>query len=160
PHTSMNLYSRPGSHRRLISAASARALAASRYSSTKRMGGPSVYARFLQRIELVVIRLPHVAEEVQHRLGFFFIYFGQCKTDVDEHPLPDRRWFAQQADVDVPPHPADVHLGDVVPIGRNLDDLTRNCQTHLPDPVPTRALQSQHGHLPQRVVERGLRFLD
>ena len=36
----------------------------------------------------------------------------------------------EQADVDHPLHPADVHLGQVGPVGQVLDQLTRDTQAH------------------------------
>src|ERR687895_173478 len=106
PHTSMNVYCRPGSHRAAIWAASAWAFSASRNSSTKRTLG------LLPLVDL-----------------------GQGEADVDQHPVARLQLLVlEQADVDRPADPAHVHLGQIGAIVHQLDDLTRDAQTHALPP--------------------------
>src|SRR5579875_2171559 len=114
PHTSMILYRRPGSASAAIFAASAWAFSASRNSSTNLIVTtlPSLDLRFGQRGELV---------------GIGLVDLRQREADVDEHPVAGlRRGIREQPDVDHPPDPADVHLGQVGLFRQELDDLTGN----------------------------------
>src|SRR4030095_17156729 len=53
-------------------------------------------------------------------------------------PVARRRLLVrEQADVDRPPDPADVDLGQVGAVVHQLDDLTRDAQTHQLPPSPT-----------------------
>src|SRR5258705_11934205 len=112
PQTSMILYSRPGSHNSAIRADSACALAASRYSSTKRIGRLLVDGGCLQCSELLGVGVADVFQELQrrHRLGF--VYFGQSKADVDQDPVTRLDVvLLEQADVDGPAYAAHIHAG-------------------------------------------------
>jgi hypothetical protein len=54
-----------------------------------------------------------------------------AKPTWDQHPVPglhDR--LLEQADVDRPPHPAHVHLGEVGTVVEDLDDFPGNIKTH------------------------------
>src|SRR5579885_2784048 len=116
----MNLYCRPGSHSEAIRAASARAVSASRNSSTKR-----IPASFLRRPSSID------AGFGQRGGRLLFVDLRQREPDVDQHPvaLPDLLSL-QQADVDRPPDPAHVDLGQVGPVGIQLHHLARNAEAH------------------------------
>src|SRR5919204_2557956 len=125
PHTSMNLYCLPGSHRPAILAASAWALSASRNSSTKRTANPLFDLGLGEGGELVGVRLADPLEELQRGPGFVLVDLGQREADVDEDPVARlQRLAVQQADVDDPLDAAHVHLGQVGTIGHQLGDLT------------------------------------
>src|SRR5690606_22381954 len=119
PHTSMNRYWRPGSHSRAIRAASARAFAASRYSSTNRTRPPLgdaalelLDAGVPQGVQLVGVRLTDAGQETQRRPGLRLIQLGHREPDVDQDPVTrPRRLVGQQPDVHRPAHPADLHPG-------------------------------------------------
>src|SRR5919106_6522434 len=133
PHTSMNLYCRPGSHRAAIWAASAWAFSASRNSSTKRTLGllPLLDPGVGQGGQLVGVGLADPLEEVEGGLGLLLVDLGQGEADVDQHPVARRQLLVlEQADVDRPPDPAHVDLCQVGAVVHQLDDLTRNAQTH------------------------------
>src|SRR5829696_232500 len=137
PHTSMNLYWRPGSHRAAIWAASAWAFSASRNSSTKRtlrllsLVDPGVG----QRGQLVGVGLADPLEEVEGGLGLLLVDLGKGEADVDQHPVAGLQLLVlEQADVDRPLDPADVDLGQVGAVVHELDDLTRDAETHLLPP--------------------------
>src|SRR4029450_13624810 len=102
PHTSMNLYWRPGWHSAAIWAASAWAVSASRNSSTKGTPPPPLFDhRLLQGLELVGVRLADPLQEFQGGLGLVLVDLGEREADVDEDPvarLDDL--ILQQADVD------------------------------------------------------------
>src|SRR4051794_27827719 len=87
PHTSMNLYSRPGSHRLVILADSARALSASRNSSTNRMCFLLEDLGLPQRGDLVLVGLADALEELHRRLRLVLVDLGQREADVDQHPV-------------------------------------------------------------------------
>src|SRR4051794_36659047 len=121
PHTSMNLYSRPGSHRAAIIDASAWALSASRYSSTNLIAAPSsLDPGFHQGVQLVLVGLADALQELQRRLGLGLVDLAEREADVDQDPVA---WLddlvLQQADVDRPLDPADVDLGQVGPVGED-----------------------------------------
>src|SRR5258705_892342 len=131
PQTSMNLYSRPGSHNSAIRADSACALSASRYSSTKRIGGLLFDGGCLQCSELLGVGVANVFQELQrrHRLGF--VYFGQSEADVNQDPVTRLDiLFLEQADVDGPTHTAHIHAGEIRLIGQDRQHLTGNTQAH------------------------------
>src|SRR6266545_6171355 len=131
PHTSMNLYCRPGSHSEAIRAASALALSASRNSSTKRTQPPLLDPGFLQGRQLVGVGLADALQEVEGGPGLVLVDLRHGEAHVDQHPVPRVQLLAfQQADVDRPAHPADVDLGQVGAVGVHLDDLTRNAEAH------------------------------
>src|SRR4051794_33696588 len=133
PHTSMNLYWRPGSHSAAIFAASARALSASRNSSTKRIVRTLLLdQRLAQCRDLVLIRLADALEELHGRGRLGLVDLGQGEADVDQHPLARLgRVIGQQPDVDQPPDAADVHLGEDAMVGVHFDDLARYGQAHV-----------------------------
>src|SRR5918999_4476826 len=137
PHTSMNLYCRPGSHRAAIWAASAWAFSASRNSSTKRTLGllPLLDLGVGQGGQLVRVGLADPLEEVESGLGLLLVDLGEGEADVDQDPVARLQLLVlQQADVDGPLDSADVDLGQVGAVVHELDDLTRDAETHLLPP--------------------------
>ena len=65
----------------------------------------------------------------------------------------------EQADVDHPPHPADVDPGQVRPVGQDLDDLARGCRgtcARLPlhAPHPARACRAGSSTVPPAGADR------
>src|SRR5689334_1435777 len=105
PHTSMNLYRRPGSHRPAIFAASARALSASRNSSTNRIAALLQDLGVAEGRDLVLVRLADALEELHGRPRLVLVDLGEREADVDQHPVArPHRLLRQQADVD---HPLD-----------------------------------------------------
>src|SRR5918996_2255139 len=137
PHTSMNLYWRPGSHRAAIWAASAWAFSASRNSSTKRTLGllPLLDLGVGQGGQLVGVGLADPLEKIEGGLGLLLVDLGQGEADVDQHPVARLQLLVlEQADVDRPADPAHVHLGQIGAIVHQLDDLTRDAQTHALPP--------------------------
>src|ERR1700742_5019700 len=130
PHTSMNLYWRPGQHSAAILADSAWALSASRNSSTNFMTAPLLDPGFGERFQLVGVGLADPFQERQGGRGLGLIDLGQGEADVDQHPLArDRRGGGQQPDVDHPPDAADVHPGQIRLL-QELDHLTRYAEAH------------------------------
>src|SRR5438094_7544841 len=87
PHTSMNLNS-PSPASSVIRATSARAMAGSRYSSTKRIvfslgldpGGP-------QGVELFPVGLPHELEGSQRQVRLLLVDLRHGESNVDQHPV-------------------------------------------------------------------------
>src|SRR6516164_1964048 len=136
PHTSMSLYCRPGSHSAAILAASARALSASRNSSTNRIIRPLLFdQRLAQRGDLVLIGLPDALEELHRRRRLGFVDLRQGEADMDEHPLTRLgRVVGEQAYVDHPLHAAHGYLGEVRLLGVDFDYLTRYAQAHVTPP--------------------------
>src|ERR1044072_5102735 len=131
PHTSMNLYSRPGSHRLVILADSARAFSASRNSSTNFMATPSDDLRVAQRGDLVVVGLPDAFQEVHGGLRLRFVYFGQCEPDVDQHPVTRLdALLGDEPDVDRALHAADIHPRQIRAVRKDLDHLTGDTEAH------------------------------
>src|SRR2546422_5605166 len=123
----MNLYWCPGSQRAAIWAASARALSASRNSSTKRMSPPLLDHRSGQCGQLVVIGLADALQEGKGGRRLLLVDLGEGEAHMDEHPVPRLDLpILQEADVDGPPHPAHVDLGQILAVGVELDDLSRN----------------------------------
>src|SRR6516225_9109472 len=138
PHTSISLYWRPGSHSAAIFAASARALSASRNSSTNRIM-PTLLLLLdqgcLQRRDLVLVGLPDALEELHGRGRLLLVDLRQGEADVDQHPFARyRRVVGKQPDVDHPPHSAHVHLGQVGLFRVKLDDLTGYAEAHVRPP--------------------------
>src|SRR6266516_1855950 len=135
PHTSMNLYWRPGSHSSVIRAARACALSASRNSSTNRMAPPLLDPRFGEGGELVGVGLPDSLQELQRGRGLAFVDLGQGEADVDEHPLTRlRQVVREQPHVDHPPDAADVHPGQVRLVREELHHLTWYTEAHVITP--------------------------
>src|SRR6266516_5727695 len=135
PHTSMNLYWRPGSHSSVIRAARACALSASRNSSTNRMAPPLLDPRFGEGGELVGVGLPDALQELQRGRGLAFVDLGQGEADVDEHPLTGLgQVVGEQADVDHSPDAADVHPGQVRLVREELHHLTWYAEAHVITP--------------------------
>src|SRR5580658_8061389 len=147
PHTSISLYWRPGSHSAAIFAASARALSASRNSSTNRIVRTLLFdqrsfdqrlfdQRCPQRGDLVVVGLPDALEEFHRGRRLPLVDLGQGEADVDQHPFAGyRRIVDEQADVDHPPDAADVHLGQIGLLRVKFDDLTGYAEAHV-TPLP------------------------
>src|ERR1700754_5327409 len=128
----MNLYSRPGSHRLVILADSARALSASRNSSTNRMRRLLNDLGVAQRRDLVVVGLTDALEELHRGPRLRFVDLGQREPDVDEHPVAGLdALLGHQPDVDGPLDAADVDLGQVRPVGEDLDHFSWNAEAHV-----------------------------
>src|SRR5581483_348495 len=79
----------------------------------------------------VVVGLADPLQERQRGGRLLLVDLRQREPDVDQHPVarPDLLPL-EQADVDRPPHPADVDLGQVRPVGIELDDLAGNPEAH------------------------------
>src|SRR5687768_7525008 len=108
PHTSMNLYWRPGSHCDAMRALRARALAASRNSSTYFMP-PSFFDRLVQQAQLLVVGVADGFEELEGGAGLLLVDLRHGEPDVDEHPVTRLHALVlQQPDVDGPRHTAHV----------------------------------------------------
>src|SRR5579875_3546892 len=144
----MNLYWRPGSHNAAILAASACALSASRNSSTNRMfHAPLLDAGFCQRFQFVRVGLADALQELKGGRGLALVDLRQGEADVDQDPFAGLgRVVREQADVDHPPHPTDVHAGQVGLVGEALDDLTGYAEAHMaPCPLSQFALFNWSG---------------
>src|SRR5690348_9012193 len=87
PHTSMNLNS-SGPASCVMRPTSARAVAGSRYSSTKRTIFPlGIDSRGPQGIELVPVGLPHELEGSQRQVGLPLVDLRHGEAHVDQHPV-------------------------------------------------------------------------
>src|SRR6266545_3050797 len=131
PHTSMSLYCLPGWQRPAILAASAWAFSASRNSSTKRTAFPLLDLGLRQGDQLVGVGLADPLQELECGLGLVLVDLGEREADVDQHPVARRQCLTlEQADVDRPLYPTDVHLGQVGPVRQQLHHLTRDPKAH------------------------------
>src|SRR4029450_2516419 len=102
PHTSMNLYWRPGSHRAAVLAASAWAVSASRDSAATHPAAQPPPRALLSLLDLGVgqggqlvgVGLADPLEEVEGGLGLLLVDLGQGEGDGDQHPVAPLQLFA------------------------------------------------------------------
>src|SRR3954469_21850398 len=87
PHTSMNLYCRPGSQREAMRADSARAFSASRNSSTNRMQPPLLDRGAGQGGQLLVVGLADALQELEGGGRLLLVDLGEGEADVDQNPI-------------------------------------------------------------------------
>src|SRR5690242_18160414 len=127
----MNAYRRPGSQFAAMRAASARAVPASRNSSTKRILFSSADVGARERVELVRVRLAEPGQHLQGRRRLDLVDARHGEANVDEHPGTGLRLvLGQQGDVDGAPYADHVHHGQVRPVWRDLNDLAGYAQAH------------------------------
>src|SRR5882757_7576514 len=132
PHTSMNLYCRPGSHSSAIRADSTRAFSASRNSSTNLIDRSSLAQVGLgERDELVGVGLAHALEHPDRMGRLRLVDLGQGEPDVDQDPVAGLQLLVlQQADVDHAFDAGNADHREVLAVGQQLDDLTRYAEAH------------------------------
>ena len=84
-------------------------------------------------LELLLVRLAHVAQQAQRRVRLFLVDLREGEPDVDQHPVAGLRAVSvpvEQADVDVALDAGDIDPGEAVLLVDDLHDLPRNREAH------------------------------